>query len=202
MVPRETSMIAPPTETENPEAEIGNGFLVRVGVHGHVGRFLLHDEAAPHRGRRVVCRTARGIEVGTTLGPVEILPKGADGRILREMRPEDELLWGHLESLSQQAQASCQEWLKNQQIDAMLLEVEPLLDGKTLYFHFLTEVPEAVQTHLDELVNVYEQKVISSKFAQLLEHGCGPGCGTPEAKNGCGTSGGCAVCKIASACKK
>lgn len=202
--------------------------LVRVGLHGQVGRFLPTEPLAFRRGQRVVCRTERGIEVGHILQPsarlvAKRLPDGAaeaamengtsqsnagkegqhaDGRVIRPMAPEDELLYGHLQELGHQAQAACQTWLEQRQISAVLLDVEPLLDGKTLYFHFLSEIDERVQQHLDELVAVYEQQVRESRFANLLEQGCGPGCGTTEAKNGCGSKGGCAVCKVAAACKR
>lgn len=184
------------------DADFHAGFLVRLGVHAQIGRFLLADTAVPERGQRVVCRTRRGVEVGSVLGPVEIRGENADGRILRRMTPEDELLAGQLHALSSQTLSDCQSWLVENRIDAVLMDVEPLLDGKTLYFHFLSDVDERVQTHLDGLVDVYERQVRSSKFAQLLEHGCGPGCGTENAKNGCGSKGGCAVCKIAASCKK
>ena len=124
----------------------------------------------------------------------------SDGWILRRMTPEDELLWGHLEHLSREARDKCCRWISEQCIVATLIEVEPLLDGKTLYFHFFAGVEEIVQRHLDSLVKVYQRSVAKSQFAQLLEHGCGPGCGTEKAKNGCGTSGGCAICQIAGAC--
>jgi hypothetical protein len=124
-----------------------------------------------------------------------------DGSILRRTTPEDELLWAQLRQLGEEAYENCTRWIADQGSSAILLEVEPLLDGRTLYFHFLTFVEAHIQDKLDQLAKIYEREVRQSKFARLLEHGCGPGCGTAEAKNGCGTSGGCAVCSIASACK-
>ncbi len=177
-------------------------FLVKVGLLPQVGRFSTATPMALSRRQRVVCRTARGLEVGTVMGACSHSDSLADGRILRRLGPEDELLWGHLQSLSQQAHADCVRWLDSHLVDATLLVVEPLLDGKTLYFHFLDAVSAEVESHLDELVESYEASVRQSKFSQLLEHGCGPGCGTEKAVNGCGSRGGCAVCKVASACKK
>jgi len=180
-------------------------YLVRVGCMGHVGRFRLDEDVLVRRGTRAVCRTSRGLELGTVLGPARSgggTTDLADGRILRKMAPEDEMLWGHLQGLGRDAHSGCCDWLNSQGIDATLLEVEPLLDGKTLYFHFLSEIDDGVQEYLDHLVSLYEQRVRDSKFAKLLEHGCGPGCGTEKAVNGCGSRGGCAVCKIASACNK
>ncbi|MEZ6136593.1 MAG: hypothetical protein R3C53_16985 [Pirellulaceae bacterium] len=180
---------------------------------GHIGRFRYNEAPALRRADRVVCRTVRGVEMGVILGPAALessvgcaqpgdeLLDLADGRILRKVSAEDELLWGHLQQLGYEAQISCQRWLDERQIPATLVDVEPLMDGRTLYFHFLSEVDASVQAHLDELVELYEAEVRKCKFAQLLEHGCGPGCGTSQAKHGCGSKGGCAVCKIASQCK-
>lgn len=179
--------------------------LLRVGPLGQIGRFSVGDVGGLARGQRVVCRTSRGIEVAVALGFAEEAGGGverSDGRVLRRTTPEDELLLSHLRQLGEEAFQSCTAWLRQQSIAATLLEVEPLLDGRTLYFHFLSDVDGQVQQHLDELVEIYEQRVRESKFANLLEHGCGPGCGTAAAKNGCGSRGGCAVCKIASACSK
>lgn len=176
--------------------------LTRVGMHGQVGRFRLAEPIALKRRERVVCRTVRGLEVGEVLAhSASDSLEEADGRILRKMRPEDELLWGHLQELGQAAHQACDEQLKHLSASAVLIDVEPLLDGRTLYFHFLSEVDNEIQSCLDDLVALYEKQVQESKFAQLLEHGCGPGCGTSEAKNGCGSRGGCAVCKVASSCK-
>lgn len=177
--------------------------LLRVGFHGQIGRFSSDGIDLLQRGQRTVCRTARGLEVGQVLGPADVSASEtsiADGKVLRRMTPEDELLWGHLRQLGEATYHSCADWLEQQQLSAVLLEVEPLMDGRTLYFHFLSEVDDEVQQHLDRLVGLYEQNVQQSKFAKLLEHGCGPGCGTSQAKNGCGSRGSCAVCKISGAC--
>lgn len=191
-----------------PAATASQLYLVRLGAVSQVGRLAVAEPLHLVRGQRVVCRTARGIEVGSVLGEALLGGSGlhpaaeADGRILRRLTAEDELLWGHLQQLGRETFEQCSQWLEENRVAATLLDVEPLLDGQTLYFHFLSAVEPIVQTQLDTLVAVYEQNVRESKFAQLLEHGCGPGCGTAQAKNGCGSKGGCAVCKIASVCKK
>lgn len=212
-----------PTSRSPLPQELGAHTLVRVGRHGQIGKFRCSEPLRLQRGSRVVCRTARGIEVGEVLNllgpsipeekvPEEKVPEEtateeteqlvADGTVLRLMSPEDELLWGHLRQLGEQAHVACERWLGKQDQPFVLLEVEPLLDGKTLYFHFLSEIDPCVQEHLDQLVEIYEHEVSESPFAHLLEQGCGPGCGTADAKNGCGTKGGCAVCKIATVCNR
>jgi cell fate regulator YaaT (PSP1 superfamily) len=163
------------------------------------------QESFFRRGARVVCRTQRGVEIGQILGPAALKQSTidlADGRLLRGMTVEDEILWGHLREQADQAQNACQKWLCDHDVAGLLIDVEPLLDGKTLYFHFLNDVSPNVQLHLDQLAAIYERSVRESKFAQLLENGCGPGCGTEESKNGCSSKGGCAVCHVASKCKK
>ncbi len=182
----------------------GETVLLRVGFNGQIGRFLADEVGQLRRMDRTICRTARGLEIGVVLGFAEgTLGSGAaDGRVLRRTTPEDELLLGHLQQLGEEAYVSCTEWLRQIDAHATLLQVEPLLDGKTLYFHFLSTVSEQIQAYLDNLVAIYEQKVLLSQFANLLHNGCGPGCGTSSAKNGCSARGGCAVCKVASHCSK
>ncbi len=196
-------------------------YLTRVGVFGQVGRFHRTNATQLSRRDQVVCRTARGLEVGTIMGPTVMGPsvvrdtvatsrtdhaqagvgrveEPVDGRIVRKMSTEDRLMWQQLQKLGAAAHSACEAWLRDNQIPAVLIEVEPLLDGKTLYFHFLSAVGIEVQQQLDELAAIYEKEVQQSKFARLLEHGCGPGCGTSSAVNGCSSRGGCAVCSIAS----
>lgn len=198
-------MLASRIDTTDPSSSAATPMvLVRVGIHGQVGRFACVEPLRLQRGDRTVCRTARGIEIGVVLRCLEATarpPATPDGRVLRRTGPEDELLWGHLQQLGEDTFEQCEAWLRQAGSTAVLLEVEPLLDGRTLYFHFLSDVDARVQQYLDHLVELYEQQVRQSKFARLLESGCGPGCGTSAAKNGCGSRGGCAVCKVASACK-
>jgi hypothetical protein len=198
------------TDTKSPNRDDSEGtadssgggtVTARIGLVGQIGRFRTNITGL-QRGQRVVCRTSRGLEVGIVLRyatAVLSTDKTTDGRIIRTMTAEDELLWGHLRQLGELAFRRCVSQLSKLGSSAVLLEVEPLLDGKTLYFHFLSAVDTNVQEQLDQLVNIYERQVRRSKFARLVEHGCGPGCGTGEAKKrACG--GSCAVCKIAGAC--
>ena len=193
------------TKTQKSSETLGfDWHLVRIGLHGQVGRFWNSESLVFQRRNRVVCRTARGLEVGEIVNSTasgNVSPAEADGRLLRRMRPEDELLQGHLSSLSNEVHEECEQWLRSQNVDCVLLDVEPLLDGKTLYFHFLTpQSDRIVEQHLDYLTSCYEQRVAQSEFAKLLTEGCGPGCGTEEAVNGCGSKGGCQTCSLAKAC--
>ncbi len=176
--------------------------LCRLGIYGQVGRLSSTEARSLQRGDAVLTRTARGLEMAEVLAILHANPGALDGTILRKFGPEDYLLRERLQELSGQAFGECQQWIAQQGLHDVLLDVEPLMDGRTLYFHFLGEVTPALNAHLTSLVEIYQEKVAESQFAKLLEHGCGPGCGTEE-KGGCGADQqGCAVCVVASACKK
>jgi hypothetical protein len=169
-------------------------YAVRIGIHGQVGRFA----AGSHhysRGAQVICRTARGLEVGQVLGALEWTSIASteefDGRIVRLMAAEDRLLWNQLKRLAEDAHTACQAWLTNSGLPDRLLDVEPLLDGRTLYFHFLDTASAETEVQTEKLAQIFQQTVSDSAFSKLVEAGCGPGCGTDKAK-GCGSA--CSAC--------
>lgn len=199
----------------------GTYHLVRVGALGQVGRFPSTDGIRYPRGTRVVCRTVRGLELGEVLSNAP--PEGsgvsspswaeglsspaagsavtrlADGSLVRALTAEDELLQSRLKKNRNAAYEACSRLLAEHGVRAVLVDVEHLFDGSTLYFYFLGQVPEDVQPLIDELAEAYEAKVQFRDFASAVEAGCGPDCGTDDAA-GCG-SGGCSTCSIANACK-
>jgi hypothetical protein len=153
-------------------------------------------------GKQVVVQTPRGIELGTVLRDCQPDDKPM-GRVLRAVRPEDELLNRHLQEFGQTAFRRCMDWLQSSGHDAVLLEVEPLLDCKTLLFHFLSGVDPLLQGHVDHLVSLYESEVAASDFVRRVKDGCGPDCGTSEASgSGCGSSAGCSGCSIGCGAKR
>jgi cell fate regulator YaaT (PSP1 superfamily) len=174
-------------------------YMVRVGSGGETvtiqsGAFQLN------RGSRVVCRTKRGLELGTVLCESSTDQLSDAGRFVRSADANDELLWSKLLELSRDAAELCQQLLREQGLDDVLLDVDPMLDGKTLYFNFLGDPSQEASDRIAELAEVYRASVAASPFAQRVEVGCGPGCGT-ESKSGCGTSGGCVACSVASKCR-
>lgn len=175
--------------------------LVRVGVLGHVGRFTPVEPRQFPRGSRVICRTRRGLEVGEVLSVVVENTPVCDGDLLRPLAIEDDLLLARLEKHKEAAYAACVTRLAECGSSAVLMDVEHLFDGQSLYFYFLGEVTPEIEAITVELAEAYETKVQFRKFTDTLTEGCGPGCGTEEAAgHGCGTSGSCSSCLIASAC--
>lgn len=169
---------------------------------GQVGRFAAVDAVRYPRNSRVIVRTRRGLEIGNVLAEPddgEDSRAYADGELLRGMTVEDELLEARLEQHRHEAYLACAELLAEHKLPAVLVDVEHLFDGQGLFFYFLGEVPPAVELFTSRLAEAYETKVQFRKFTETLMEGCGPGCGTEEAK-GQGGCESCTSCAVASAC--
>ncbi|MEY4176962.1 MAG: hypothetical protein RLY70_536 [Planctomycetota bacterium] len=179
--------------------------LVRVGVLGQVGRFMPVALGDFPRGTRVVCRTVRGLELGEVLAiertAVGVGIRATDGELLRRMTVADELLAARLERRKDEAFTACQTLLMERRIAATLVDVEHLFDGQSVYFYFLGTPPPDCEPVTDELARAYGAAARFEQFADSLELGCGPDCGTEDGA-GCGSSGGCSTCALVSACAK
>lgn len=179
---------------------VGIPHFVRVGVIGHVGRFEPVDGVRYTRGARVICRTQRGLEVGEVLSAADSHSTATDGDLVRRLTVEDELLLARLDKHRDEAFDACNQLLAERGLDALLMDVEHLFDGSSLFFYFLGDVGPEVERLTNDLAATYEKEVKFSQFTDTLTDGCGPGCGTEEAAgNGCST-GGCASCAVAGAC--
>lgn len=177
---------------------VGPTHYVRVGVLGWVGRFAASDLVAYPRGCRVVCRTPRGLELGQILSRTDHACE-PEGIVLRRMTVEDNLLAARLEKYRHEAFSACQEALRRRQSPAVLVDVEQLFDGTTIYFYFLGEIGEEVSELTDELGALYASRIEFARFHEALVHGCGPDCGTASA-TGCQSA--CVSCAVATACRK
>jgi cell fate regulator YaaT (PSP1 superfamily) len=171
---------------------------------GLVGRFASPQRLRYPRGARVVVRTVRGLEAAEVL----TLPStdddnapATDGEILRAMTVEDNLLAERLARRRDEALAACSTLLAEHGSDAVLLDVEHLLDGRRVYFYFLGDVPPEVDALTSELTQAYEAAIEFRQFTTTLLEGCGPGCGTDEAQ-GQGGCASCVSCAVVAACKK
>lgn len=176
--------------------------FVRVGAMGQVGRFSAVDGRSYPRRSRVVVRTRRGLEVGDVLAPPDDREDGhafADGDLLRGVTVQDELLQARLEKNRQAAYAACTAMLAEAGVQAVLVDVEHLFDGQGLFFYFLGAIPPEIEVLTRQLAEAYEANVQFRKFTETLIEGCGPGCGTDEAK-GQGGCEACTSCAVASAC--
>jgi cell fate regulator YaaT (PSP1 superfamily) len=166
-----------------------------------VGRFTSIDGTRYARGERAVCRTNRGLEVGEILRAADS-ERGAvdaDGDLIRKFSIQDNLLLERIERRKDEAFRACADLIEERGLTAILLDVELLFDGQSLYFHFLGEVDHRVEALTSELTEAYDAQVRFRSFTESLIDGCGPDCGTENAAGGCGSSG-CGSCAVASAC--
>jgi len=175
--------------------------LVRYSLLGQVGRFVSADSTRYTRHSRVIVRSVRGLEIGEVLAEPAPTDTVADsqGQILRRMTIEDELLEARLEKHRHEAFEACSAILSEHRVPAALVDVEHLFDGKGLFFYFLGDVPPEVEHLTQQLAETYETTIEFRQFAKTLEEGCGPGCGTEEAK-GQGGCDNCTSCAVAAAC--
>ena len=71
---------------------------------GAMGRYRSIDHRTHRPGARVLCRTARGLEIGETVCAVEIddpqSVQSVAGELLRQLGPEDELIAERLDRKS------------------------------------------------------------------------------------------------------
>lgn len=175
-------------------------YLVKCGSNGEIYQ-LEGLSKGLNRTAEVIVRTDRGLELGTVLSSANKLgcKDLSCAKYVRRCQPEDRLLWGQLVSLSLDSAHACQRFLEERGSSDVLIEVEPLLDGKTIFFHFLGEISACTEEYVEQLAEVYRMEIASSKFANQLETGCGPGCGT-SAKSSCGTGSGCSTCSLSGGC--
>ena len=173
--------------------------LIRYGVMGQVGPFSTNVSTVYPRAARVVVRTGRGLELGEVLTAPGVMDTAPAGNILRTVTLADELLAERIEKNKRQAFAACQERLAELRSDATLIDIELLFDGSSLFFYFLGEMNQQIESLSAELAEVYEAKVKFRQFTEAVTNGCGPHCGTEDAAGGCDN---CTSCSIASACSK
>jgi cell fate regulator YaaT (PSP1 superfamily) len=172
-------------------------YYIRIGALGEIR--LASGLIPVDRGRRVVLRSPRGIEVAEVISRRRSSPADADAdaphyRIMRPTSPSDELLVSRLDRYKRQAMESCRKRLRESGSEATLLDVDQLLDGGTLMMHFLGDIDDGARSIADQIAEEYESVVRTHHLSELLTEGCGPQCGT-AAGSGCGSScAGCAGC--------
>jgi cell fate regulator YaaT (PSP1 superfamily) len=168
---------------------------------GSVGRFVSADSSVYDRDSKVVCRTNRGLEWGQVIcevsSPDSVTVVESDGAILRPVTPDDQLIIERLDRHRDKAFVACENLLQERGLSQVLVDVEHLFDGESVYFYFLGQPDPSLDQVTDELAETYDRKVRFKKFAESLAEGCGPDCGTKD--GGCSSSG-CGSCKLSGKC--
>jgi len=178
---------------------VASKHLIRWGAPGFVAAFAAVDAVRYPRGAHVVLRTARGLELGEVLAPINgDAGAPAGGEILRGLTAQDELLQTRLVKNRAAAFDACTRKIDELGLDAALLDVEHLFDGRSLIFYFLGDEPPGWELLAQELAEEYDAQVQFRAFSDAVAVGCGPDCGTENA-TGCGSCGtGCAVAQFCS----
>ena len=163
-------------------------YFVRIGS---LGEIVVASALAPlDRGRRVVVRSPRGIEIAEVTAVCQTSPD-CWYRVLRPTSDSDERLARRLERYKREAIEACRKRMSDAGCSATLLEVDQLLDGGTVKLHFLGELDSVAQQIADEVAGEYESIVKTHHLSELLQEGCGPECGSG---GGCGSGSACAGC--------
>ncbi len=163
-------------------------YLVRYGSVPEVARFLCQSAVCPARGKSVVVRTHRGLQLGTLL---EVVPQSSkspeeeiDFEIVRTSDADDE-------AKSRQLQAQCEaefyDWCRRillWNLPLELIDLERTLDGEKLILYVLADRGPATTTlalqAAAEGLGVIEVQPVSRLGLVAAESG--GGCGT----GGCG----------------
>lgn len=153
-------------------------------------------EVLERRGSRIVIDCGRGPEIAETLGATKFRMEASAGVLVRVASVEDELISVQLTEIADSALLKCNSWLERENHSDVLLQIEPLLDGQTVFFHFLEQPSSAsFQDQLGELLKIYETELSNSAFVKKVATGCGPGCGTAE-RSGAGCGSSCSGCSV------
>jgi hypothetical protein len=197
-------------------------YLVRYGVMGHVARFpaLAECDTPFERGQFVVIQTERGLELGEILIPLggsaapgtngtgnaaarpaalDSSPVDSTGRprVLRMAAPDDVIRSRHAEAIRTDRFALCQRVLHEEDWPWELIDVEPLLDGRSAVLHYLGPPQLEVASLRARFRVAYDLDVVlepvgTDQGGELEEEipgedHHGGGCGNC----GCGDGGGC-----------
>ncbi len=135
--------------------------VVRYGLMRNIGEFRHNLDEPPARGRQVVVRTERGVELGVVVSPVcdcdspcaiepgklgaflksngRDYPFRRDGRVLRLANHQDVIDYRHLDTSAHEAATFCRQQIKELKLDMRLVTVEHLLGGERIVFYFSAE---------------------------------------------------------------
>lgn len=178
--------------------------FVRIGVLGCVHPLDSPPEADFPKSAKVLCQTARGLEIGEIVSVVEHPDQQPRGRVLRELTEKDENRLAILRVRRDSAMRSCRQEIKLARSDSLLIDAEPLFDGNVLYFYFADQVPVLGEPMRLRLSRAYHTRVEFRPIPhQHASQDAGKATVRPSVSSkACGTPEGCADCRAAEICGK
>jgi hypothetical protein len=184
---------------------VSKQFLVRIGVLGCLRPLTANsDDDYPHR-MQVVCQTQRGLEIGEVLSVVECPSQQPAGKILRALTPHDNSHLSILKVRRDSAFRTCQQELRRSRIVSVLIDVEPLFDGKSLHFYFADEVPPHSEPLRLRLAQTYRMQVVFHSIeteSGRFDRSAGKAEDGACAPRGCGGVRDCEMCPAGEFCGK
>ncbi len=153
-------------EREKRQAATGQlpqSVVVRYGAMSFIAELRYEADQRPGCGARVVARTPRGLELATVLTSTcpnggcghnvsrkQMLayieksggrhyPFATEGKVLRLATPEDLHEQAHLDANRTHYAAACKQYIRELDLPMKLVEVEALLGGDRIVFHFMAE---------------------------------------------------------------
>jgi len=119
-------------------------YLVRYGVMRHLAILSARGAATLARGKKVIVRTSRGLEVGEVLCEaarerLNDSDVASEGQILREMTAEDENEAAHIQASAKNEFNVCRQHIEQLGLQMRLVDVEHLFGGERVIVYYLAE---------------------------------------------------------------
>jgi hypothetical protein len=168
---------------------MGQVYLVRYGLMGHVGRFLAAGPTYA-RGDRVVIRSRRGTELGEILAPGHDASGTGESRIVRSADAADMAMASHAAIERLARLAACERVFREGVWPLELLDVEPMLEPSRTVLYYLGPHRLDAEGLREALRTTCGLEVVFEASGRDEPVESGAGCGSCGTGGGCGT-GGC-----------
>jgi cell fate regulator YaaT (PSP1 superfamily) len=139
-------------------------YVVRFGTMRMLGVFATRGGDRFVRGRKVIARTNRGLEVGEVLCEatdevVAQLQEPPHGQILREMTPEDANEWHHLEQSQRDEFERCRAHVEKHNLPMQLVDIEHVFGGERIVIYYLSELRVDFRDLVKDLANDFQTRI-------------------------------------------
>lgn len=184
-------------------------FLVNHGKSGVLGVFTAAEAISLPRGRRVIVRTRRGVEIGTMLGPAtfrqaSLFGSASRGELLRPANTEDDARRAELTSRAQELFGVARTLADRLALPLAILDVDLLFDGQNAFVQFVGQSDDAdrLAAALEAQFRLTVRLENLAAPAEAEHHEDEPGCGKPDCGRtsegggctSCASGGGCSTC--------